>query len=221
MKKKCAFIIISLVLLISSCQTTSYYKTKGWFGAEKRELLVDSVEGVRNSLQENVKVFKTAITGINVVINVKDEKMEERHEQLKNDYGNCEAEAGNVRSRIDTMETISGDFFDQWMEEMQLYSNESFRNASRDKYNKVRKKYTKLVQNLRKVEVKLEPALNGFRDQVLFLKHNINAQSVASLEDELVTVEAEIDALIRNLVEAIKEADDFISSMGRKLEEQK
>ena len=219
MKKKCAFIIIiSLILFMSSCQTTSYYKTKGWFGAEKRELFVDSVEGVRNSLQDNIDVFKKATAGINVVINVKKEKMEEQHEHLKNDYENCESEAGDIRSRIDTMEAISGDFFDQWMEEMELYNNESFRNASRTKYNKVRKRYTKLVQNLREVEVKLEPALNGFRDQVLFLKHNINAQSVASLEDELVTVEAEIDALIRELQGAIKESTAFISSMGRKSE---
>jgi len=221
MKKKCAFItIISLVLFMSSCQTTSYYKTKELFGAEKRELLVDSVEGVRDSLQETADVFQIAIAGINVVINVKDEKMQERHEHLKNDYEDCEAEAGDVRSRIDTMESMSGDFFDEWMEEMQLYSNESFRNASRNKYNKARKRYTKLVQILRAVEVKLDPALNGFRDQVLFLKHNINAQSVASLEDELVTVEAEIDALIRELKDAIKEADDFISSMGRKHEKE-
>ncbi len=221
MKKNCAFIIIIfLVLFMSSCQTTSYYKTKGLFGAEKRELLVDSVEGVRNSLQETVDVFQIATAGLNVVINVKDKKMEERYEHLKNDYENCKSESDDVRPRIDTMETMSGDFFDEWMEEMQLYTNESFRNASRDKYNKTRKRYTKLVQSFRDVEGKLEPTLNGFRDQVLFLKHNINAQSVTSLEDELVTVEAEIEALIRELQVAIKDTDVFLSSMGRNLDEE-
>ena len=40
-------------------------------------------------------------------------------------------------------------------------------------------------------------------DQVLFLKHNLNAQAVASLHDELVVVEAEIASLIKEMETSI------------------
>jgi hypothetical protein len=52
------------------------------------------------------------------------------------------------------------------------------------------------------------------RDQVLFLKHNLNAKAIASLENELVSVETDVGQLIREMEAAIAEADRFIRSMN-------
>ena len=215
-------LLLSTLLLFSfiGCQTTSYYKTKALFGVEKRELLFQSVQAAKESLQETKSAFQEASKNINVVINIKDEKMLERYARLEEAYENCESEADDVKGQLDTMDDMAEAFFSQWMEEMELYTNESFRNASKNKYNQMRKCFNKLSKTLRDVEIKFKPTLSGLRDQVLFLKHNINAQSVASLEDELVTVDADIDALIRSLDNAIKEADDFITSMNIKQEEE-
>ena len=63
---------------------------------------------------------------------------------------------------------------------------------------------------MRRAEAKIEPVLTPLRDQVLFLKHNLNAQAIASLQSELGRVEGDVSALIREMEAAIREADAFI-----------
>ena len=64
-----------------------------------------------------------------------------------------------------------------------------------------------------KAESKMQPVLSAFQDQVLFIKHNLNAQAVASLQDELSSVENEIAILIAEMERSIQEADVFIQEM--------
>ena len=45
-------------------------------------------------------------------------------------------------------------------------------------------------------EKKIELVLTAFGDQVLYLKHNLNAKAIASLQSELVTVESDIASLV-------------------------
>jgi hypothetical protein len=62
-------------------------------------------------------------------------------------------------------------------------------------------------------ESKIEPVLAAFHDQILFLKHNLNAQAIASLQGELTTVENDIGILIREMEKSIDEANAFIQEM--------
>jgi hypothetical protein len=68
---------------------------------------------------------------------------------------------------------------------------------------------------MKRAERKMDPVLSAFNDQVLFLKHNLNAKAIASLQTELGSVEAEVNSLIRDMEASIKEADAFISSMAK------
>ena len=61
----------------------------------------------------------------------------------------------------------------------------------------------------------MSPVLAKFKDQVLFLKHNLNAQAIASLKSELGSVESNIKILIKEMEASIKQADAFISSMTK------
>lgn len=63
---------------------------------------------------------------------------------------------------------------------------------------------------MRRTETRIDPVLRPFRDQVLFLKHNLNAKAIASLRGELVQVESDTDKLIKELEASIAEADKFI-----------
>ncbi|MHC4122247.1 MAG: DUF2959 family protein [Planctomycetota bacterium] len=70
-----------------------------------------------------------------------------------------------------------------------------------------------LINAMKRAETKIEPVLSAFRDQVLFLKHNLNAQAIASLHDELASVEADIASLIKEMEASIAEANAFIEAM--------
>jgi hypothetical protein len=60
---------------------------------------------------------------------------------------------------------------------------------------------------------RMEPVLDAFRDQVLFLKHNLNAQAISALSGTTRDLQQDISRLIADMEKSIKEADAFISSM--------
>ncbi|HRZ87738.1 MAG TPA: DUF2959 family protein [bacterium] len=51
------------------------------------------------------------------------------------------------------------------------------------------------------------------RDQVLFMKHNLNARAIAGLSDEVVSVQTNVDKLVREMESAIAQSDAFIASL--------
>ena len=60
---------------------------------------------------------------------------------------------------------------------------------------------------------RMEPVLATFRDQVLFLKHNLNARALASLTTTNRELEADISRLVADMEASIREAEDFIRTM--------
>ena len=66
---------------------------------------------------------------------------------------------------------------------------------------------------MKRAERKIDPVLNAFRDQVLYLKHNLNAQAIASLQSELVSIESDVARLIKEMDASIREANEFIATM--------
>jgi hypothetical protein len=69
---------------------------------------------------------------------------------------------------------------------------------------------------MRLAEERMEPVLAAFRDQVLALKHNLNAQAIASLRDERTVVEADIADLIEQMNDAIRKAEAFLGTIDRR-----
>jgi hypothetical protein len=62
---------------------------------------------------------------------------------------------------------------------------------------------------------KMDPVLRGFNDRVLFLKHNLNAQAIASLSGDVRMIEGDVARLISEMNASIAEADAFIGQMKR------
>ena len=59
----------------------------------------------------------------------------------------------------------------------------------------------------------MEPVLVKFKDHVLYLKHNLNAQAIASLKGEAMNIQTDIAQLIGEMNTAIARADEFIKEM--------
>ena len=68
---------------------------------------------------------------------------------------------------------------------------------------------------MKRAESKIQPVLSVFNDQVLYLKHNLNAQAIAALQGELVSLEENVDRLVREMEASIREADQFISKLQK------
>ena len=69
------------------------------------------------------------------------------------------------------------------------------------------------MKSMRRAEKSMQPVLTAFQDQVLVLKHNLNARAIDSLKSELSSIERDTARLIEQMQKAIAEADAFIKSM--------
>jgi hypothetical protein len=59
----------------------------------------------------------------------------------------------------------------------------------------------------------MQPVLTTLRDNVLFLKHNLNAQAIGALRGEFGTLKADIDTLIQRMNQSIERSNAFIRNM--------
>jgi len=208
------FLVLSL-LAPSGCRSV-YYKTMEAFGYHKRDLLVERVEDARDAQEDAKEQFQSALEKFGAVVRFSGGELEAKYKQLKAELQSSESKADTVRRRIGSVEGVAKALFDEWESELDQYANEKLRRSSKQKLEQTRRRYAELIGAMKRAEVKIEPVLSAFRDNVLFLKHNLNAQAVASLHDELASVEADIASLIKEMETSIAEADVFIKAMSGK-----
>ena len=76
-----------------------------------------------------------------------------------------------------------------------------------------RGKYEQLISLMKRSEAKMKPVLAKFHDNVLFLKHNLNAAAISSLQGTAGQIETDVQALIKDMEASIAEADAFMKQM--------
>ena len=206
-------ILVVSMLSITGCRS-AYYKTMEAFGQHKRDLLVNRVENARDAQEDAKEQFKSALEKFTDVVEFSGGKLQDKYEQLKSELDKSKSKAKSVRNHIADVEKVAKDLFDEWQSELDQYASDELRRSSEQKLKQTRQRYFQLITAMKRAESKIEPVLTAFNDQVLFLKHNLNAQAIASLHNELASVEADIATLIKEMEASIAEADEFINAMA-------
>lgn len=202
-----------LVLLgLAGCRS-AYYGTMEKFGVEKRDILVDRVEDARDSQQETKETFTSALKEFSALVEYEGGELEKVYDSLRKKFEKSEAGATEVKERIDSIETVAGDLFKEWLVEIEQYTSTDLRRKSRDALEETRSAYEELIEKMRAAEATMYPVLDLFRDQVLFLKHNLNARAIASLQTETGAIQKQVRQLVAEMEASIAEADAFIASM--------
>ncbi len=212
--------ILVLVLLFPSITfftgcSSIYFDTMEKFGVHKRDLLVSRVESARDTQKEAQKQFKTALESFKEVTNFDGGDLERKYKKLQGQLDDSESKATEVHNRIASVDSVATALFSEWKSELKSYSNESLRQSSKQELEITKERYAELLKAMKKAESRIEPVLKPLRDQVLFLKHNLNARAIGSLDQQVVAVQADTDELIRELQISIEEADSFIDNLGR------
>lgn len=197
------------VLSISGCQS-AYYSAMEKAGVHKRDILVDRVEDARDSQQEAKQQFKDALERYRSVVEVRGGDLEQRYEALNDEYEASVKAANDVRARIEAVEDVAEALFDEWEDELRDYSNANLKNASARELSRTRSEYRTLLQRMKAAQKRIAPVLSVLHDQVLFLKHNLNARAIGALHGEYRTLQGNVDQLMADMQRAIDEADSFV-----------
>jgi hypothetical protein len=205
--------LAALACLASLGCRTTYYAFWETFGREKRDLLKSHVEAARTDQQAASEQFKDAYTQLKELYGFEGGELERAYNTFNSEYKQCESRADTVRERIKKVESIARDLFKEWETEIGQIQSEKIRADSRSKLVATRAKYDQLHASMKKAEESMNPVLVQFHDQVLYLKHNLNAQAIASLKGETAKIEAEVNSLLNDMNAAIAQADAFIKGM--------
>jgi histidinol dehydrogenase len=184
-------------------------------GYHKREILVDRVQDARDAQQEAKEQFASALEQFSAIVGFQGGELEQTYKRLKTEFDRSESRAEAVHDRIDEVQEVAQALFREWKSELDQYTNKNLKKLSQQKLQQTQQQYERLLQAMRRVESRIQPVLAAFRDQVLFLKHNLNAQAVASLQDELASVETGVSGLIKEMETSIAEANQFIEAMSQ------
>ncbi|OQW79174.1 MAG: DNA repair protein [Proteobacteria bacterium ST_bin11] len=214
MKFGSRFMLFLLMFGLAAC-SSAYYSGLEKIGIPKREVMVHRVEKARDTQEETKQQFKSALEQFTVMTNFKGGDLEATYNKLNGEYEGSVKKAEEVKKRIADIEDVSSALFSEWETELGQYSNASLRRNSQQKLATTKAHYQQLIAAMRKAETKIEPVLSVFRDQVLYLKHNLNAQAIASLKGQLDSVKSDVSALVVEMEKSINEADAFIKTMEK------
>ena len=209
------FFACLLLFSLSACSTL-YYSGLEKIGIPKRDVLVHRVENARDTQEETKEQFKSALEQFTAVTNFKGGDLEAVYKKLNSEYEASVAKANEVSDRIVSIEDVSQALFDEWEQEITQYTNASLKRSSQQKLLATQAHYQQLITTMKNAESKLQPVLTVFKDQVMYLKHNLNAQAIASLKGELGTLQSDVSSLISSMEKSINEANAFIKTMEKK-----
>jgi hypothetical protein len=203
---------VGLAVCLAGCSST-YYNTMEKLGFAKRDILVDRVEETREAQAEAKQQFASALQRFIAVTGADGGDLQRKYDDLNREFERSESRAKEVRERIAAVQDVAEELFREWKAELGQYTNASLRSDSQRQLDSTRRQYDDLMRLMRRAADRMDPVLGLFRDQVLFIKHNLNARALASLDTSRRTLETDISRLISDMEASIREAENFIRSL--------
>ena len=202
------FLVFAL-LMTGGCQTT-YYTVWEKLGKEKRHLLRDNVKKASEEQKEATEQFTDALTRMKEMYGFEGGNLEDIYDKLKADYDESEHRADAVHDRVAMVERIAKDLFSEWQSEIRQITSSKLRAQSSETLQASKRQYARLHRAMKRAESRMDPVLDQFRDNVLFLKHNLNATAIGTLKGEAGKIEVEVESLIADMQASIAEAESFL-----------
>ncbi|AYA63051.1 DUF2959 domain-containing protein [Alteromonas sp. RKMC-009] len=209
---KTGLLAVAACVALSGCQS-AYYGAWEKLGVEKRDILVDRVENAKESQEEAQEQFADALEEFSALINFNGGELEDVYDELNGEFQDSQAAAADVTARIDKVESVAEALFSEWEDELEKYDSDKLRRSSAEKLRATRRQYETMIKAMRKAESRMEPVLTALQDNVLYLKHNLNASAVGALEGELKTIQQDVSRLINEMKASVAESDAFIRTM--------
>ncbi|MEO1129075.1 MAG: DUF2959 family protein [Planctomycetota bacterium] len=205
------------LLIAATCLTgcaSTRIELADHFGYAKRDQLVDNVQAARDGQEAAKQQFSSALDEFLAVTDADVGELDKAYTSLRKQLERSEDRAEKVRDRIRSVERVALSLFREWEKELDEYQSDALRETSKRQLEETRLLYARLLASMKQAESKMEPVLAAFRDQVLFLKHNLNAHAIAALSETASGIENDVAALIKDLEASITEANAFIDQLS-------
>ncbi len=201
-----------LLIMLTSCASVQYSALEK-VGIHKRDILVDRVEDARDAQTETREQLVTAYEELSALVGYEGGELEKKYERLSKEVERSRKATQDLDEHLSDIDRVSEDLFDEWESELDLYSSAALKADQKRKLALARRQFMTMRDRMQTARNRVDPVMAVLTDNVLFLKHSLNAQALAALRGQTAVLEGQVDALIRDMQVAIEEADAFISRM--------
>ena len=204
-----AVLVFVIVVFMTGCGGA--YKASGQY---KRDLLLDRIEKVRKCHEKAKNQFEVVLANYSDIIDANAGDIRTEYNKLARECKRARKISKDICKKVKDVEDIGKPLFRKWEDELDDFQNEAIRRSSEEQLDITRRNYLNLVHSIKSTEDKTENVLASLNDQVLLLSHNLNTRALSILKKEVTTLKVEVNALVKHMQKAIKEAEDFIDDNG-------
>ena len=199
--------------LLTGC-SSFYYKTMQKLGKEKRDILVQRVKDTKKDQEQTKEQMQTTMQKFQELTGFQGGDLEAKYKRLNDEYERAEGQANKLRDRIKSVDQVSNDLFAEWQKEIDQMQSAQLKSRSTALLRDAKDREGTYMKAMHKTEDQMTPVLAAFRDQVLFLKHNLNARVIGSLKGTTSKINADVTTLMKSMDASMQEADKFIASLS-------
>ena len=205
--------LLAATLVLTGCNSF-YYKAMQKLGKEKRDILVQRVKDSKKDQEQTKEQLQTTMEAFQQLTGFQGGDLEKSYKKLNSEYERAQDQSNKLHDRIQSIDQVSSDLFNEWQKEIDEMSNAQLKSRSRSMLVDAKQRQAVYMKAMRTTEDKMTPVLAAFRDQVLFLKHNLNARAIGSLKGTANTINTNVTALMKSIDASMQEADTLISSLS-------
>jgi hypothetical protein len=205
--------LIVFTLLIAGCQST-YYKAMATLGKEKRDILVQRIKEAKKDQDQTKQQLQTTMESFQALTGFQGGSLERNYKRLNSDYENAASQAGKLHDKVQSINQVSNDLFREWQGEISAMGNGKLKSQDTVMLRDAKARQATYLRAMRKTEDQINPVLKAFRDQVLFLKHNLNSRAIGSLKSTSANLQSDVAELIQSIDASSQEADKLITSLA-------
>ncbi len=211
-----SILVLTLLLGGAGCNWITdriYYAGMEKIGREKRDILARRVSAGREDQHKAKEQFQTTLEAFQALTSFDGGDLEKVYKKLDGELNRSKNRAERVHERVNGIERVARDLFREWDSEIEKISSAELRGKSKTLRQDTESRFRQLIEKMKQAESKMDPVLTAFEDQVLFLKHNLNAKAIQSLSETALEIDGEVAALIADIEASMAEADAFVESL--------
>jgi hypothetical protein len=205
--------LIVLILLLAGCKST-YYKAMQTLGKEKRDILVARIKDAKKDQDQTKQKLQTTMESFQALTGFKGGSLEKSYNRLNSDYDSASSQAGKLHDKIQSIDQVSNYLFKEWQGEINAMDNAKLKSQDTVMLRNAKGRQATYMRAMRRTEDQITPVLKAFHDQVLFLKHNLNARAIGSLKNTSAGLQSDVADLVQSIDASSREADKLISSLA-------
>ncbi len=204
----------AVVVGLPAC-SSAYYRTMEAFGKEKRDILASRVKSAQEGQQDAKEQFESALDRFSKLVNAEDSDLRRAYDRSKSDLDRSQDKAKTVHDRIESVEDVGQDLFNEWEAELKQYSRDDLRRQANSQLKDTRRQFDQMLAAMKRAEASMDPVLQTFQDSVLMMKHTLNAQTVAAMRGTVAELERDVRRLIDEMERSIAESERFMQELQK------